>query len=84
MSYYVEIELDIYDHGPTTMGVGSYRSYEKANATAKNIDARLRRGKAKEDLDEIYGDDGYSLTVLALRLRTPSQAIAELTRGHLG
>lgn len=81
MSYYVEIELDIYEHGPTTTGVGHYLSLEKAQIAAENIETRLRRGTAKVALDEMYGEDGYALTVLAVRLRTPSEAINELTEG---
>lgn len=78
MSYYVEIELHVYEHGPQTTGCGPYRSHAKAEAVAAKIETRLRRGAAKAALDAAYGEDGYSLTVLALRLRTSMEAIAEV------
>lgn len=81
MSYYVEIELDVYDSGPVTTGVGHYLNLEKAQTAAANIELRLRRGSAKTALDERYGEQGYGLTVIALRLRTPSEAIDELIDG---
>ena len=78
MSYYVEIEVHVYDQGPMTTGVGHYLSQDKARTTAANIDARLRRGTAKAALDEKFGEFGYSVSVVALRLRTPAEAIKEL------
>ena len=50
MSYYVEIEVHVYDQGPMTTGVGHYLSQDKARTAAANIDARLRRGTAKAAL----------------------------------
>lgn len=79
MSYYVEIEIHVYDQGQQTTGVGPFRSQAKAEDTAEGIEHSLRGVKAKAALDEMYGEDGYSVTVLALRLRKPSEAVAEIT-----
>lgn len=75
MSYYVEVEIIIYDDDKYVDAVGPFNSEDRAEKVAESIRRRLGSRNSVRIMTERYGYGGSNFTVMVRRFRTQGEAI---------
>lgn len=81
MSYYVEVEIDVYDDDKYVDAVGPFTSRERAEKVAESIRRRLESRNSERLMTERYGYGGSDFAIMVRRFRTPGEAIKSILEG---